>query len=792
MFFTFSLIMTIEIPFFLLPLYLLTLPSTWIALASFLFLFLFFWLIASIFGFFDDLKKIDGRYAFARKRVAEKLAQDSSPESVTILANAVASNKDQAVIKIAVSALNRLRSQETIDALYKVWEETKHKNLTTILKKRRYVATELNLQVLFALKIGALDTLKKNTDDILEILLLAIDDRDTQIASAASNCIATLTNRKTIDTICGKWIENPNPRLQAIIQQGNYEPNEASIKALFYFLLGEWKKYEDLDFDQSLLTRAYQSASKEIQARIGEKAKAEGRIEWVKILTSNKRGCKVEKITDMDWETFIDILESHPDRKEIWKFLYNAPAIWSKKLLDKLVKSSGNWLVKDDKVKFNKLFSMAENLREQDFILFKSSEDQDLDFLTSSESQEISPRIIQDYRFVRFIDENTIATRTRIEPESWGSWKRGEFFLLNLLHGDCLKSVTTPWVSGNLAYWKISDDGSILVSCFTPGNIFDLDEIPFTAYFSSLSDGKDLVDITINISRNDLHSKDFPIIEVNTSQKIIFSSYDNTISFWSLSKGNLIKTITTNRTKLIMFSSNNYLLTADSMFYDSLVRDINLWSLPDGNLLKTFPNIPLSSLAISPDEKVLATGYQDGSIHLWSLSNGNEMGLLEGHTGSINSVSISPNGKTLASSSDDGTICLWSLPNCEHLKTIKSHINERSYYSRSDTTDISVAISPNGRVLVSNHVRYLSSDTIAKSSDCAINIWTSPNIPISKFTSKDIAEIKRKTKDYSLEEGTRNAFKFTLELIRLRQQFDIDIEDSSNNFTSSEFDIEIE
>lgn len=367
-----------------LPFFLLTLPSTWFVLGFILFLYLLFRVI----GFFNDLKKIDSRYAFTRKRAAEKLAQDSSPESVTTLAYAVVSSKDQTVIKIAVSALSRLLSQESIDALYKVWEETKHKDITAILKKRRYVATATNLQVLFALKIGALDILKAQIEDILEILLSAIDDRDTQIASAASTCIAELTNRKTIDLICRKWIEYPSLRLQAIIRQGNYEPNEASIKALFYFLLGEWKKYEDLDFDHSLLAKAYQSASKEIQTRVGEKAKTGGRIEWVKILTSNKRGYAVEKITETDWETFIDILESHPDRKEIWKFLYNAPAIWSKKLLDKLVKSSTNWLVKDDEVRLNKLFRMAENLREQDFILFKSSEDQDLDFLVSPESQE--------------------------------------------------------------------------------------------------------------------------------------------------------------------------------------------------------------------------------------------------------------------------------------------------------------------------------------------------------------------------------------------------------------------
>ena len=60
--------------------------------------------MAIMFGVVNDLKQIDGRYAFARKRVAEKLAQDSSPESVTTLAHAVASSNDQTVIKILRSA----------------------------------------------------------------------------------------------------------------------------------------------------------------------------------------------------------------------------------------------------------------------------------------------------------------------------------------------------------------------------------------------------------------------------------------------------------------------------------------------------------------------------------------------------------------------------------------------------------------------------------------------------------------------------------------------------------------
>ena len=47
-------------------------------------------------------------------------------------------------------------------------------------------------------------------------------------------------------------------------------------------------------------------------------------------------------------------------------------------------------------------------------------------------------------------------------------------------------------------------------------------------------------------------------------------------------------------------------------------------------------------------------------------------------------------------------------------------------------------------------------------------------------------------KDSNLERSYFNVLKFTLFLIRLRQQFDIDIEDVSSDVQFSEFDIEID
>ena len=73
------------------------------------------------------------------------------------------------------------------------------------------------------------------------------------------------------------------------------------------------------------------------------------------------------------------------------------------------------------------------------------------------------------------------------------------------------------------------------------------------------------------------------------------------------------------------------------------------------------PTEQQSSIAFSPDGKILASGSTDSTIHLWNVSNGTLLKSLIGHTKQVNRVTFSPDGKTLASGSEDNTICLWNI-----------------------------------------------------------------------------------------------------------------------------------
>ena len=97
---------------------------------------------------------------------------------------------------------------------------------------------------------------------------------------------------------------------------------------------------------------------------------------------------------------------------------------------------------------------------------------------------------------------------------------------------------------------------------------------------------------------------------------------------------------------------------------------IRLWDpaagQPEGSPLQTGPS-GVNALAFSPDGKLLATAYGNGTVRLWDPAAGQSRGPALGadSQASANAVAFSPDGKLLATAYGNGTIRLWDPAACE-------------------------------------------------------------------------------------------------------------------------------
>ena len=69
----------------------------------------------------------------------------------------------------------------------------------------------------------------------------------------------------------------------------------------------------------------------------------------------------------------------------------------------------------------------------------------------------------------------------------------------------------------------------------------------------------------------------------------------------------------------------------------------------------------------------MASGSSDNTIRLWNVETGTQIQVLTGHTDWVSSVAFSPDGKLLASGSGDQTIRLWNVETGTQIQELKGH-----------------------------------------------------------------------------------------------------------------------
>jgi WD40 repeat protein len=71
----------------------------------------------------------------------------------------------------------------------------------------------------------------------------------------------------------------------------------------------------------------------------------------------------------------------------------------------------------------------------------------------------------------------------------------------------------------------------------------------------------------------------------------------------------------------------------------------------------------VTALAISPDEKTVATAGSDGHVYLFNTQDGKQTGTLDSHDGYTFDLAWSVDGASLSGAGSDGVIRQWQLGN---------------------------------------------------------------------------------------------------------------------------------
>jgi WD40 repeat protein len=99
---------------------------------------------------------------------------------------------------------------------------------------------------------------------------------------------------------------------------------------------------------------------------------------------------------------------------------------------------------------------------------------------------------------------------------------------------------------------------------------------------------------------------------------------------------------------------------------------------------------PVTSLAFSPDEELLATASLDKTVRVWHMKTGRLLRIFSEHRASVDSVAFSPNGQIIASG-EYGKILIWNYESGIIIATLEAQ------YSLG-----SIEFSPNGEYVAAN------------------------------------------------------------------------------------------
>lgn len=136
-------------------------------------------------------------------------------------------------------------------------------------------------------------------------------------------------------------------------------------------------------------------------------------------------------------------------------------------------------------------------------------------------------------------------------------------------------------------------------------------------------------------------------------------SYSGHITFIEAATGAILRTIHVGRGCVMGLA---WLPDGGRIACASKNGPVNLFDAATGDTRKEFAGTDTYCVAVSPDGRTLAAGFENGEVKAWDIDSEREVLRVHAHPQPVWSVAFSPDGRVVASGSEDRTIKIFNLP----------------------------------------------------------------------------------------------------------------------------------
>jgi WD40 repeat protein len=174
------------------------------------------------------------------------------------------------------------------------------------------------------------------------------------------------------------------------------------------------------------------------------------------------------------------------------------------------------------------------------------------------------------------------------------------------------------------------------------------------------------------------------------------------------------------------FSSTCIELPSGEVAFGGRYEPIRIYDAKTGELLDELPASGVDELLLADVE--LISAHRDGGVRIWNSVSRERLAIMRGHESDVTTLALHPDGKTLATGGHDGTLRLWNLRQREEIGV--------AYRADRDCQIQTVRFTADGKSLLAL--------VTERGVGARIIRWTPPFVPTGKSSPTQIVVVSRR------------------------------------------------